>query len=72
MDCGRDHFHPTAQSSDSIGERANPDVASATLLNILRDGGYKSEAAIHPAVVGNSIVGARCGAQFNHLLYLTV
>jgi len=42
--CGRDHFHVTAQSSYSIGERANPDVASAALLNILRDGGYKGDA----------------------------
>ena len=71
MDCRRDHFHLTAQSSYSIGERANPDVASAPLLNILRDGGYKGEAAIHPALVGNSMVDTRCRAKFNHLLCLT-
>ncbi len=65
MGCGRDHFHLTAHSSYSSGERANPDVAPATLLNILWDSGYEGESAIHTALVGNSMVDAQSRAQFN-------
>ena len=52
MDFGREHFHLTAQSSYSIGERANPHVTSATLPKILRHGGYKSEGGNSPSFRG--------------------
>ena len=55
----RDHLHVTAQSPYSSGERANTDVAPAPLPHVLRYGGYKGEAAIHPALVDNCLVRAR-------------
>jgi hypothetical protein len=67
MDCGRDHFHLTAQSSYSIGERPNADVAPAALLNILRNGSYENEATIHRAFVDNSPASVRCRGQRNHV-----
>ena len=66
MDHGRDHFHLTAQSPYSIGERANSHVAAAPLLNILRYGSYEGEAAIHTALLFERIrlsasPGCSCG-----------